>query len=591
MASAALITLGVIASAIGLLAFSRAPAEVVMIGAVTILLTCGVITEQDAIAGFANEGVVTIGVLFVVAAGIRETGVMTRVGQRLLGRPKSTVEAQVRLMVPTAIASAFLNNTPLVAVLLPVVRDWCKRNKLTLSKVMMPLSFATILGGLCTLIGTSTNLVVSGLWTKAMGNSLQLFDPAWDGIPCAVAGMIYIVTASRWLLPDRRPAITDQDDPRQYTVEMLVDEQGPLVGMTIEQAGLRHLPGLYLAEIERQQELVPAVSPRERLQARDRLLFVGIVESVVDLQRIRGLIPATNQVFKLDGPRTQRCLLEAVVSDSCPLVGRSIRDGKFRTVYDAAIIAVARNGERIRKKLGDIVLQPGDTLLLEAPPEFADRQRNSRDFYLVSAIADSTPPCHERRWLALAILFGMVLSAGLEWLSMLNAGLLAAGLMMATGCCSIAAARRSIEWPVLVVIAASLGVARAMEVSGAAQSIVDSVMPRLNSQPWLALAVLYVLTMLFTEVMSNAASVALVFPIALATAQTLAVSPQPFVMAIMIAASCGFATPLGYATNLMVFGPGGYRFTDFLRFGGGLNLVVAGVTIVLTPLIWPFATN
>lgn len=559
-----------------------------MLGALTVLMTTGVITERDAIAGFANEGVVTIGVLFVVAAGIRETGVMSWLGQRLLGRPQSTPAAQLRLMVPTAMGSAFLNNTPLVAVLLPVVRDWSKKNGIAVSKLMMPLSFAAILGGLCTLIGTSTNLVVSGLWAKALQSPLQLFDPAWIGVPCVVVGMAYMVIASRWWLPDRRPAITDQDDPRQYTVEMMVDQQGPLVGLTIEQAGLRHLPGLYLAEIERQQELVPAVSPRERLQARDRLVFVGIVESVVDLQRIPGLVPATNQVFKLDGPRTQRCLLEAVVSDTCPLIGRSIREGKFRTVYDAAIIALARNGERIRKKLGDVVLQPGDTLLLEAPPEFADRQRNSRDFYLVSAIADSAPPKHERRWWALSILIAMVVAAGMGWLSMLNAGLLAAGLMLATGCCSTAAARRSIEWPVLLVIAAALGVARALEVSGGAQAIVDAVMPPLMGRPWLALAALYFLTMIFTEVMSNAASVALVFPIALAAAQTMAVSPRPLVMAIMVAASCGFATPLGYATNLMVYGPGGYRFGDFLRFGGGLNLVVAAVTIALAPLIWPF---
>ena len=223
---------------------------------------------------------------------------------------------------------------------------------------------------------------------------------------------------------------------------------------------MRHLPGLYLAEIERDGQVLPAVASHERLHAQDRLVFVGIVESVVDLQKIRGLQPATNQVFKLDVPRTDRCLIEAVVSNSCPLVGMTIREGRFRAVYNAAVIALARNGERVHRKLGDLVLQAGDTLLLEAHPEFADRHRNSRDFFLVSQVEDSVPARHDRAWVALTILSGMVLMASQDWVGMLNAAMLAAGLMIMTGCCSGAAARRSIDWQVLVVIGASFGLNR-----------------------------------------------------------------------------------------------------------------------------------
>lgn len=582
-------TLGIVALVIGLLTFSQVAPDLVMLGALTLLLTFGILDEKQAFGGFANEGMLTVAVLFVVAAGIRETGAMAFLAQRLLGRPRSAFAAQARMMFPVAAMSAFMNNTPLVAMMLPVVADWAKKHRIALSKVMMPLSFATILGGLTTLIGTSTNVILSGLVVRATGESLHLFDPTWVGLPCAAAGLAYMLFGSRWLLPDRQPALSTQGDARQYTVEMLVDAGSPLVGRTIEQAGLRHLIGLYLAEIDREGQVLPAVGPRERLQARDRLLFVGIVESVVELQKLRGLKPATDQVFKLDVPRMDRCLIEAVVSDSCPLVGQSIREGRFRTVYHAAVIALARNGERVQGKLGDIVLRAGDTLLLEAHPEFADRHRNSRDFFLVSRVEDSAPARHERAWVALGILGLMVLTAGLDWLSMLNAALVAGALMLLTGCCSWSAARRNIDWQVLLVIGASFGLGSAMEKTGAATAIASGVLGPAAYHPWVALALLYGLTMLFTEVMSNNAAAVLVFPIAMATAKTLGVSHLPFLMAIMIAASCGFATPIGYQTNLMVYGPGGYRFTDYLRFGGLLNLLVWVITVALTPLVWPFA--
>lgn len=581
-------TLGVVALVIGLLSFTRIAPDLVMAGAVTLLLTLGVLNERDALGGFANEGMLTVAVLFVVAAGIRETGAMAFLAPRLLGHPESLTAAQTRLIMPMAGMSAVMNNTPLVAMMLPIVADWAKKHRIALSGVMMPLSFATILGGLCTLIGTSTNVIIGGLMDRELGQPLRMFDPAWVGVPCAVVGLAYILIASRWLLPDRRPVLSDRDDARQYTVEMLVDPSSPLVGQTIEEAGLRHLTGLYLAEIDRNGEVLPAVGPHERLQANDRLVFVGIIESVVDLQKFRGLKPATDQVFKLSVPRTRRCLIEAVVSSTCPLVGTTIRAGRFRTVYNAAVIALARHGERVAKKLGDIVLQPGDTLLLEAHPDFANRHRNSRDFYLVSRVEDSAPARHDKAWIALAILAGMILAASLDWLSMLNAAMLAAGFMIMTGCCSTSIARRNVEWQILIVIAASIGLSRAMETTGAAGAIAETVLRPAAGNPWIALCLLYGLTMLFTEVMTNNAAAVLVFPIAVATARTLGVSHMPFIMAIMIAASCGFATPIGYQTNLMVYGPGGYRFGDYLRFGGLLNLLIWLVTVVVTPLVWPF---
>ncbi|MGH9335492.1 MAG: SLC13 family permease, partial [Vicinamibacteria bacterium] len=306
------------------------------------------------------------------------------------------------------------------------------------------------------------------------------------------------------------------------------------------------------------------------------------------LQRLRGLKPATNQVFKLDGPPGERCLVEAVVSDTCPAVGKSIRESRFRSIYGAAVIAVARSGERIRKKIGDIVLTPGDTLLLSTHPSFVENQRNSRDFFLVSSVEGSTPIRHERGFVALGILGAMVLGFTFQVRSEVTVALVAAALMILSRCCSAAAARRSLDWQVLLVIAASLGLGAAMQKTGAARAIAASVVSTAGEDPTVALTALYGITMLFTEMLSNNTAAVLMFPIALATAESLSLSPMPFVMAITIAASCGFATPIGYQTNLMVYGPGGYRFSDYLRFGGVLNLIVWVVTIVLVPRIWSF---
>src|SRR5262245_6279996 len=312
------VTIGVVLAVLAAMSFTRLSPDLALLGGVTILLACGVLTEHDALGGFANEGLLTVAVLFVVAAGVRDTGAMAMLTELALGHPKTAPGAQVRMMLPVTGLSAFLNNTPLVAIMLPVVADWARRHRISLSKVMIPLSYASILGGLVTLIGTSTNVVVSGLLVRQTGEPLHMFDPTWVGIPCAVAGLVYVWRASPWLLPDRRPALADAADARQYTVEMLIDPASPLVGRTVEQARLRHLPGLFLVEIDREGQVLPAVGPQERLRAADRLVFVGVVESVVDLQKTRGLVPATDQVFKLDGPRAGRCLIEAGVSNTCP---------------------------------------------------------------------------------------------------------------------------------------------------------------------------------------------------------------------------------------------------------------------------------
>lgn len=570
------------------LASTRYSPDVLALAALGVLLVTGVLTPHQALAGFSNEGLITVAVLFVVAAGLRETGGMARVGQRLLGAPTTVRRAQARLILPTAVMSALMNNTPLVAMLLPVVDDWARKARMSASKLLIPLSYATILGGTCTLIGTSTNLVVDGLLVRAGQPGLGMFEISWIGIPVALVGLTYILLVGDWLLPDRRPPVSIHDDARRYTVEMLVEPDSPLVGQSIEEAGLRRLPGMFLIEIERRGDILPAVGPEERLQGGDRLVFAGIVESVVDLQKIRGLTPATNQVFKLNEPRERRALIEAVVSNSCPLIGKTVREGEFRSIYDAVIIAVARNGELVRKRIGDIELRAGDTLLLEARPSFVKDQRNSRDFYLVSRLEQGAIPRHRKAWIAIAILIGMVTTVTLDVLPVVTAAVAAAGLMIATRCLDWAVARRAVDLQVVLVIAATFGLGKALEVTGAAQRIAEVLVALAGGNPWATLVVIYGMTMLFTELVTNNAAAALLFPIALATANSLQVDVRPFAIAITMAASASFATPIGYQTNLMVLGPGGYRFSDYFRMGIPMSLLLWLMAALLIPRLWSF---
>ncbi|RMD84153.1 MAG: SLC13 family permease [Candidatus Dadabacteria bacterium] len=590
------ITLAVVVAVMALLAFTRVAAYLVLLAGVVTLLTLRILSEQEMLEAMANPGMVTVGVLFAVVAGVRETGAMSWVAQPLLGRPRSVREAQLRTVAPVAFLSAFLNNTPLVAVMLPVLNDWARKCSISVSKLLIPLSYASILGGACSLIGTSTLLVVNGLIQAELGPEygLSMFDITWVGLPCALVGLAYILLFADWLLPDRRPVISPQDDAREYVVEMVVEPGSALSGRTIEQAGLRHLPGLYLIEIEREGQVLPAVSPNVVLRDNDRLVFAGIVESVVDLQKIRGLKPATDQVFKLDAERTNRRLVEAVVSDRCPIVGMTIREGKFRTRYNAAVIAVARGGQRIRQKIGDIVLQPGDTLLLEARASFADQHRNSRDFFLVSRVANSAPIRHERAWVSLLILAAMVLAVSSGAMSMLNAAMLAAGAMILTRCTSASSALRSIDWQVLLVIAAAVAIGKAMETTGAARGVTEWLVGLAGTNPSVIMGVLCAATMLFTNVMNANAAAVLMFPIAVSTAAVLGaegqpLSPMPFVIAVAMGAVASFATPIGYQTNLMVMGPGGYRFSDYVRLGLPLSVLVWLTSVLVIPRVWPFA--
>ena len=508
---------------------------------------------------------------------------------RDLGQPKTVLSAQARIMSPVVLLSAFLNNTPIVAMFMPVVEDICKRARLAPSSLYLPMAYAATFGGVCTLIGTSTNLIVNDAYIKASGGkSMAMFDLTWVGVPCAVAAILFVLLFSRRLLPKREPAIKMNDDPRQYTTEMTVVENGGLVGKSVEEAGLRNLPGLFLMEIEREGQLIVAVSRRQKLEARDRLVFVGVLESVVDLQKTRGLARSDEAAFTLDAPLSRRRLIEAVVSDRCPLIGTTIRAGQFRTTYSAAVVAVGRGGQRVEGKIGDIELQPGDTLLLETDDDFVTRQRNSNHFFLISGVENSQPIRHDRAWIALALLAMMIATVAFGLIDLLSAALVSATLMVLSQCCTLSQARQSVDWSLLVSIAAALGIGKAIDTCGLDDFVAGHLIGFAAGNPWWVLVAVYLTTMIFTELITNNAAAILVFPIAWASASTLGVNPMPFVITICIAASAGFATPFGYQTNLMVYAPGGYRFSDYLRIGIPLDLIFMAITVTLAPIVYPF---
>jgi len=479
-----------------------------------------------------------------------------------------------------------------VALMMPIISDWSRKHRISVSHLFMPLSYAAILGGMCTLIGTSTTIVVN----SRLETSLRMFELAWVGLPSMVLGIAFITFFTRRLLPERQPAFAASDDPREYTVEMEVEPSSPLIGKTIEDAGLRHLPGMYLMEIDRQGHVLPAVSSDTLLQANDHLVFVGVVASVVDLQKIPGLKPSTDQLFKLDSPRSHRCLVEAVVSTSYPFLRMTIRESKFRTHYNAAIIAVNRDGVRLSGKIGDIRLQSGDTLLLESSANFAEQQRNSRHFFLVSEVQNSAPMRHDKAGIARMIMVAFIATAGVFGAiglkeALLLAALPAAMLMILFRCTRAGDARRSIDWSVIIVMAVGIGIGNAMTATGATDLVVNNllkVQAALGGSDLIMLTAIFTITVILTNMITAKAAAMLVLEIALVAAAKMDVSSAPLIIAVIMGAAGSFATPFGYQTNMMVYGPGGYRSSDYLRMGVPLSLIVGTLTVLIVPWVWPF---
>lgn len=578
------VTLGVLLT----LSFTRLRPHIAMMTALTLLLAVGVIDSGQALAGFSNSGLITVAGMFIVAAGLHASGGIDILVNSLLGKPKSLRGAYLRIFTPVVFLSAFLNNTPVVATMIPGIIAWCKRININPSKIMIPLSYTAILGGTLTLIGTSTNLVVNGQYQSITGEAgFSIFSITIIGLPVAICGLFFMWLFFPKMLPDigKNHAF---ENVREFTLEVMVELNGPLVGKSINEAGLREQKSVYLVEIERNGTLLTAVTPEQRLQGGDRLVFAGDTQGITDLLRIRGIVASTsdseNTVLASDRP--ERSLVEAVVSPHCAAIGETIREAKFRQRYGAVIMAVARNGERIAGNLSNIVLKAGDSLLLEARPAFVSRQRYNKDFLLINDLGKESPN-HDKALLAWAILLTLIALAGFGVISMLNAALIGSILMIITGCCSVSQAERSLDLTVILTIAASFALGAALQYTGVADYLAGGIVAISQNQPILMLIMTYIAVSFLTELITNNAAALLMLPIVLEMTAKAELNNEPFVFAIMMAASASFATPLGYQTNLMVYGPGGYHFRDFLKVGVPMNLFIGAVSIFIIALIWP----
>ena len=577
------------------IARDRIGPDLTMFGALALLVGLGIVTPVQAAQGFANPAILTIGALFVVAAAVRETGALRMVSQILFGQVSSSRGGLARMVIPVALLSGFLNNTPVVAMFIPVAKGFARKIGERPSRFLMPLGFAAMLGGTCTLIGTSANLVVSSQLEGAGKAPLGMLEIGWVGVPTMVVGVIYLMTVGYTLLGRRRaPRETMEDDAKQYLAEVQVAKDSPLIGKTVSDAGLRHLPDLFLAEIHRQDgEVLRPVSPRDRLASGDLLILSGRASTVPDLRDLPGIHP----VDDLDIGDLERHLFEVVISHRSSLVGRTVREAGFRRRFDAAILGVHRAGERLDQRIGDIVLRPGDTLMISASPGFRTAWRDSAYFYVVSAVQEAPTPRYRSANLTLLILALLVLvpvvSAavpGVPDVPIAAVAMLGVLALLILRCLTARQVRQAIDWSVLLVIGCALGLAEALEHSGAAAVIADGLVSLAGWMPGVVLlAIVYLISLVTASLLTNAAAAALVFPVAIAVAQAAALDPRPFAITVALAASAGFASPVGSNATLLTYGPGGYRYLDYTRVGLPLNALCLAIALVVVPLVWPLA--
>jgi len=591
------ITLIVLVATFGVLAFDRMPAAAAMGAAVGVLLLTNVVDEGEALSGLSSSAPVTIAALYVLAGAATVTGALSPLLDRILDGRNSGERHERdtsngsrarlgRLAIATGALSAVLPNTPLVALAAPRVVTWCRRAGVSAAPYLMPLSYAAVLGGVVTVIGTSTNLVVSDLLAAEGGEPLGVFEITGVGLPVAAVGIAVLVVTAPVLLRHARHAVPSEEAPDQrYTIAMRVEAGGPLVGRTVDGAGLRHLHGVFLAGVERGGAVV-AARPGTLLGAGDICYFAGDVADVVDLLEINGLTSDEDAHLVGAGDRPDAGLYEAVVSERSELVGQSLREVGFRARYDAAVLAIRRHDDDLPGKLGTVVLRPGDVLLVLASPEFERQWRGHGDFSVIAA-HDAPPPVRRHAAGAvLAAIVGMVALTVANVLDLMEASLLAAAGLIVFRVISPSEARRAVNLNVVLTIAMSVSLGTAVSVSGLAAEMA-SVLGELGDPFGDTGRIVAVLatTMILTELLSNNAAAALMVPVATATAMEAGLDPRSFAIVVLIGASCSFLSPIGYQTNLMVYSLGGYRFRDFTIVGAPLTLVTLIVTPIVVPLV------
>ena len=579
------ITIATVLSMFTVLLFTKLRADLVFLSAISVLFVTGVLNAKEAFSGFSSTSVVIIGVLFVVVAGLTHTGVLQWIVKHLLGQPKSYSKAVIRLMLPVAALSSFLSNTTVVALFVGIVKMWSKKLNISPSKLLIPLSYASGMGGVCTLIGTPPNLIISGLYADNTGTAMNVLATTIPGLFCLFVGVLSII-AMRKLLPDRKAPEAAFESTSDYTVELLVPSDNKHIGETIEEAGLTNVNGGSLIEIVHYDDITSPVPADELIMGGDRLVFAGQIDEILDLKKSHGFVNADHHVFTMSEVSGDRQLRTAYVTFGSSLINTKIGNSSFEQDNNMVLVAVARRGNRIDQPPHEVVLQAGDTLLFECPPNVnihTERLTSQLQFFDSAQV----PNIGKKTFISTTIMILMVVLSALNIIPLLQCAFIAAMAMLIFRCCNVDQAMKAINWEILMVFAGSVVLGIAIQKTGIAERLAFGILDVCGTNPIVVMTAICFVGTFITEFISNTAAGAMFFPIMYQAAEKLGYEPYPFLIALMVSVSSSFATPIGSPTHMLVYGPGGYRFSDFMRIGLLMNLIILAANIFIINIIYP----
>ena len=579
------ITIATVLAMFTVMLTTKLRADMVFLGAIGVLFVTGVLDAKEAFSGFSSTSVVVIGILFIVVSGLTYTGVLQWIVKHLLGQPDTYSKAVVRLMLPVAALSSFLSNTTVVTLFVGIVKMWSKKLGITPSKLLIPLSYASGMGGVCTLIGTPPNLIISGLYADSTGHTMNILATTVPGLFCLFVGVLSII-AMRRLLPDRKAPESAFETTSEYTVELQVPSDNPYIGKTLGEAGLFAVKGGSLLEIYHFDDIPSPVSEDEYILGGDHLVYAGQIDEILELQDTHGLVSADHHVFSLSEIDHKRQLRTAYVTFGSPLIGTTISNSNFEQNNNMTLVAVARRGIRISEPPRQVVLQAGDTLLLDCPPHMSmDTERLESQLHFFDS--ELLPNTGFKTLLSSFIMLAMVALSALGVMSLLQCAFIAAGAMLAFKCCTPQQAMKSINGEILMVFAGSVVLGLALQKTGIAERMAFGILDICGTNPIVVMTSICLVGTFITEFISNTAAGAMFFPIMYQSAEQLGYEPFPFLIALMISVSSSFATPIGSPTHMLVYGPGGYRFSDFIRIGLPMNFIILAANIFIVNVIYP----
>ena len=579
------ITIITVLGMFSILLFTKWRSDVVFLGAIGVLFVTGVLDAKEAFSGFSSSSVITVGVLFVVVAGLTHTGVLHFIVKRILGTPSSYSKAVTRLMLPVAVLSSFLSNTTVVSLFVGIVRMWARKLNVSPSKLLIPLSYASGMGGVCTLIGTPPNLIISGLYEEKTGEAMNILTTTIPGLFCLTIGVLSII-AMRRLLPDRKVPESAFESTGEYTVELRVPSDNPYIGKTLGEAGLYHVKGGSLIDMYHFDDAPMPVTEDEPIMGGDHLVYAGQIDELIDMSWSHQLVSADHHVFSMSELDMSRRLRTAYVNFGSNLIGKTIGGSTFEKDNNVILAAVARRGERLNEAPRQVVLQAGDTLLLVCPKNInmdSSGLKNALHFF----DSEDVPNIGTGTLVSTAIMIAMVVLSALGVMPLLQCAFLAAAAMLICRCCNMEQAMRAVNWEILMVFAGSATLGLAIQKTGIAECLANGILDVCGTNPIVLMTAVCFVGTFVTEFISNTAAGAMFFPIMYQAAEKLGYDPFPFLVALMISVSSSFATPIGSPTHMLVYGPGGYRFSDFIRIGLLMNLIILAANILIVNIVYP----